>query len=369
MITPSRMSKKVKYEIRDIVDELRKRRKGMVAWLNIGDPTKFGFSPPKEFMEGIVEAIKENYKGYAPSKGDEELVEAVARRERAEADDVTITQGLSEGISIAYDAILNPGDGIALPRPTYPLYITKAETKGAKVKFYEENEYGVNLRSFEKAVKGSKMCVVINPNNPSGKVYPQKQLKEMARIAEENRCVIFYDGAYDRICFGERPDFHKAGAENYIYGSSVSKNLTYPGARVGWIVVKGPEMDGIRDAIRRISNSRLSINWEMQKGAAKALKVEKKHAYEFTKEIRKRAKAVGENLGKIGWTNPQGAFYTLLFVDNWKDDKKETLDFAVKHGILGVPNSGFGEKKPGMRIVLLAPEETLIKTLDLLNSK
>ncbi|MEM4555130.1 MAG: aminotransferase class I/II-fold pyridoxal phosphate-dependent enzyme, partial [Candidatus Anstonellaceae archaeon] len=123
----------ISYEIRDIVAKARKvQASGMkVHWFNIGDPNQFGFKPPQHITEAVMEALKDpKYSAYCPSEGDPELREAIAKIEGVSADFVTIHNGLSEGIDFLFQALVNPGENILLPSPSYPLYNTKLRVFG-----------------------------------------------------------------------------------------------------------------------------------------------------------------------------------------------------------------------------------------------
>ena len=118
----------ISYEIRDIVTFARKveATDKKIHWFNIGDPNQFGFKPPSHVTDAIIEALRQpRYSAYCPSEGDPELRQAVAKIEGVPTENVTIHSGLSEGIDFLFQALVDPGDNILLPSPSYPLYNTK----------------------------------------------------------------------------------------------------------------------------------------------------------------------------------------------------------------------------------------------------
>ncbi|MGC9005827.1 MAG: aminotransferase class I/II-fold pyridoxal phosphate-dependent enzyme, partial [Candidatus Micrarchaeia archaeon] len=285
----AKRTKHVEYAIRDIVMEAKKLEKEgkKLLYFNIGDPIPYGFSPPEHVMKALSEAaLNPRIKGYAPSKGDPELVKAVAEMHKTEEENVFITTGLSEAIDFLYFSLTEKNEYILLEDPTYPLYLTKARvySKAPLLADYTSEE------SIRKAISGKKVkaIVIISPNNPTGRVYTEKQLRAIVNIAGELDVPVFYDGAYDMLSFVPLPDFKKIAKDvPFIYGQSISKNFIFPGARVGWVVFYG-ELGGLKNSFEKLCNQRLSINAEVQKAAVAAIKGPKEHIEKFKKELLKR---------------------------------------------------------------------------------
>ena len=193
-VEPSSKSDLVSYPIRDIVQEAKKIEKSgtQMLYLNIGDPAPFGFRPPSHILEAASAAIKENYSGYAPSAGDPELRQTIAKYEHVSEEDVFVTAGLSEGIDLLYQALLDPGRNILLPSPSYPLYITKERIGYGTMDFYDCDEnFEPDLDNMRKSInKYTKAILVINPNNPTGAVYSRKTLQGILDLAGEYKLPI-----------------------------------------------------------------------------------------------------------------------------------------------------------------------------------
>jgi aspartate/methionine/tyrosine aminotransferase len=359
------------YPIRDIVLEAKALEKQGVEmiYLNIGDPAPYGFRPPRHVLDAVQEALKENNSGYAPSQGDPVLVKEIARVENVNEEDVFVTTGLTEGIDFLFSALLDPGHNILLPSPTYPLYVTKEKIYDGVENYYaHDDEYQPDLDSVRKSInEKTKAIVIINPNNPTGAVYSEKNLKEMVDLAGEFNIPIIADHAYDLMVFdGEFSDIRKLHKDvPLIVGSSLSKNYLYPGARVGWVSFHGEGMENLKEAFMRYCNQRLSVNGEMQKGAIAALQGNHDHIDFFNKELRIRRDVAVKRLNEIetlSVSSPKGAFYAFPKIESnkWKDDWEFCRDL-LKAGVVTVPGKGFSSTLDGLyfRITLLPPPEQL----------
>lgn len=376
MIKPSARSELVSYPIRDIVLEAREIEKTGVemAYLNIGDPAPFGFRPPQHVLDAIKEALDQNYSGYAPSEGDPELRQEVAKYEGVEESDVFITAGLSEGIDFLFQGLVDPGRNILLPLPTYPLYSTKQRLAYGPVDFYDCDEnYEPDLDDLRKKISPyTKALLVINPNNPTGKVYSKKTMEGIVDIAGECDLPIIADDAYEHILIDKSDyvnmrDIHKDVP--IVSGNSLSKNFIYPGARVGYLAFHGEWGNEAKDAIQRLCNQRLSVNWEMQRGYIAALRGPMDHVKTFNDELRKRREVMMKRVEEIDGLHvvkPGGAFYGFVKVEKgpWKDDW-EFARALLKKGVVVVPGSGFGHLRDiYFRMVFLPTVEQLNNAFD-----
>lgn len=191
--------------------------------------------------------------------------------------------------------------------------------------------------------------VIINPNNPLGSLYSEKNLSEVIEICAEHNVPIFYDGSYDKLVFDGYIDFRKIakGRVPFIYGSSLSKVYLYPGARVGWVAFHGEGWTAVKDAYFRLCNQRLSVNWEFQKAAAAAI-LDDSHLTEVKRMLLERRDALvkaAEHL-PLRYPLPRGAFYAFMKITSgrWKNDW-EFVRAAIKEGVVFVPGSGFGKQE------------------------
>jgi len=370
---------KIKYEIRDIVSAAKKVQQSgkKIHWFNIGDPVKFGFSPPSHVTQAIRAALDDpKYAAYCASEGDFELVEAVAKMEGVGTDSVFITNGLSEGIDFLFQALVNAGDNIMLPVPSYPLYNTKCDIIGGTQNCYQclEN-WDPDPSGIRKSInKKTKAIVVINPNNPTGAVYSRKVLEEIVGIAGEHGLPIIADEIYDQLAFdGEKPVNMRTISKDVplISGNGISKNYLYPGARVGYLAVHGQGTQGLKSALLKLCNQRLSVNWEMQRGALAAFTGSSAHIAPTLKKLRERRDVVARRVSQIEGLElvaPKAAFYAFVKINSkkFKTDKEFVYSLLEKTGVLVVPGSSFSPCLKGnyFRMVFLAMPEELNEAFD-----
>ncbi len=356
---PTERMNVVSYPIRDIVMEAkREEAKGKkMIYLNIGDPPLYGFESFKIIAERVKSALNENYKGYAPSEGDEELREKVAKIEKCRPDDIFVVAGLTEGIDFFFHSFIGFGEKVLLPNPAYSLYLSKAKQFEGDTVFYRHDSNGqIDISNLSKKVEGAKAMVIINPNNPLGSVYSEKNLTEVVKLCAQYDVPIFYDGSYDQLIFdGKLIDFRKIakGKIPFIYGSSLSKVFNNPGARIGWVAFHGEKWEEVKNAFFLLCNQRLSVNWEYQKAAAAAITDPSYPEYiaDIRKKLIERRDAfmkVARNL-PLSFPVPNGAFYAFIKINTskWKKD----IDFvraALKQGVVFVPGSGFGRQEDGV---------------------
>ncbi|MFA5050290.1 MAG: aminotransferase class I/II-fold pyridoxal phosphate-dependent enzyme [Candidatus Micrarchaeia archaeon] len=370
-IKPSNRSGLVAYPIRDIVIEAKKIEATgkKMSYLNIGDPCVYGFRPPEHIINAVREALDKNYSGYAPSQGDPELVKCAAESEGVDEKDLFVTAGLSEGIDFLFQAMLDPGHNFILPSPTYPLYLTKERIYFGSENFYKSDEnLQPDIDDLRKRITPyTQALVLINPNNPTGVVYPKKRVQEFIDVAGEYNLPIISDNAYDMLVLeGEYPDIRKMHKDvPLIVGNSISKNYIYPGARIAWLSFFGEGLEGIKDAVQRLCNQRLSVNWEMQKGAIAALTGPKDHIEEFKSDLRKRRDVTVRRVKEIDGLSlvaPNATFYAFPKIesDKWKTDWDFVRDL-LKEGVVTVPGKGFSSDLDGLyfRMVFL-PNETIL---------
>ncbi len=356
---PTERMNVVSYPIRDIVMEAkREEAKGKkMIYLNIGDPPLYGFESFKIIAERVKSALNENYKGYAPSEGDEELREKVAKIEKCRPDDIFVVAGLTEGIDFFFHSFIGFGEKVLLPNPAYSLYLSKAKQFEGDTVFYRHDSNGqIDISNLSKKVEGAKAMVIINPNNPLCSVYSEKNLIKVVKLCAQYDVPIFYDGSYDQLIFdGKLIDFRKIakGKIPFIYGSSLSKVFNNPGARIGWVAFHGEKWEEVKNAFFLLCNQRLSVNWEYQKAAAAAITDPSYPEYiaDIRKKLIERRDAfmkVARNL-PLSFPVPNGAFYAFIKINTskWKKD----IDFvraALKQGVVFVPGSGFGRQEDGV---------------------
>ena len=368
------------YAIRNIVAEAKKVEAAgtEVRYLNIGDPNQFGFLTPPHLIAAVDKAMRDGHNGYVASPGIVEAREAaaadfVSRGVNVSADRVLITSGTSEGIELALTAIVDEGDEVLVPSPTYPLYTAVLAKIGAQPAYYRTDHTNGwlpdldHLRSL--ITSKTRALVVIDPNNPTGAIYPDAVRKALIEIAETHGLVILADEVYGDLAY-DGPVGAMAALNNnaaIISYSSLSKAYLAPGWRAGWMAVgSSPRLDGALAAIKKLADGRLCSPGPMQYAVAAALTGDRSHQVAFRKALRERAELTTARMNAIDGMScvmPKGAFYAMPKVElpRGKTDVDFVLGLLRTKGVLTVYGSGFGTPLDAgfFRIVFLASLEEL----------
>lgn len=368
------------YAIRNIVAEAKKVEAAgrRVRYLNIGDPNQFGFLTPPHLIEAVAKAMRDGHNGYTASPGIVEAREAVAadftaRGVETNPDRVLITSGTSEGIELALTAIVDEGEEVLVPSPTYPLYTAVLAKIGAVPVFYRTdhtNGWLPDLEHIRRSITTkTRALVVIDPNNPTGAIYPDDMRRSLITLAEQHGLVILADEVYGDLAYdGPVPPMAILDQDAPIISySSLSKAYLAPGWRAGWMAVgRSPRLDGVLAAIKKLADGRLCSPGPMQYAVVAALTGDRSHQETFRRELRLRADLTVERLNRIPGLScvaPRGAFYAMpkMTLPPGRTDKDYVLGLLRATGILVVYGSGFGtdEADGFFRVVFLASPEEL----------
>ena len=368
------------YAIRNIVAEAKAVEAAgrHVRYLNIGDPVAFGFKTPEHLVDAAVRAMRDGHNGYLPSVGiaaarDAVAAEYTARNVPTTSDRVLITTGTSEGIELALNALVDEGDEVLVPSPTYPLYTAVLAKIGAAVRYYRTDPDRDwlpdtdHLRSL--ITPRTRVLVVIDPNNPTGAVYPAAVRRALIDLAERHDITILADEVYGDVGFdGPVPLLAALNPEAPIISfSSLSKAYLAPGWRTGWLVVgASPRLDEALGAIKKLADGRLCSPGPMQHAVAPALNGDRSHQVAFRKALAERGKITSDMLNAIPGmrcVTPRAAFYAMpsVTLPPGRTDEDFVLSLLRETGILCVYGSGFGvpADKGYFRIVFLASPRDL----------
>ena len=382
-----KVSKKVsgvEYAIRDIVVAAKKQEQQgkKVLYLNIGDPVLYGFQPPDNVKEALIKAVKNGENYYSPSEGIPELRDEIAKKENKkgleiDADDVLVTNGISEGLDMVISSIVEEGDEVLLPGPYYPPYASYVRLRGGiPVEFTVDLENSTpdidDIRS--KITSKTVAICLISPNNPTGVVFNEKSLKELVDIANEHNLYILCDEIYDQIVYDEKfTGIGKvAGDSPVIILNGFSKVHLMTGWRLGYLAFnKSPKLDEIKENLPKLARVRIASNLPVQHAALESLRGPQGYISEFVSELKKRRDLVIKRLNSIpglSCPNPKGAFYAFPKIENNKyaSDKEFVLKLLESKGVLTVYGSGFGTKygSEHFRLVFLPSLETLDSALN-----
>ncbi|HHU3816079.1 TPA: pyridoxal phosphate-dependent aminotransferase [Streptococcus agalactiae] len=266
----------VAYDIRGPVLEEADRMRAngeKILRLNTGNPAAFGFEAPDEVIRDLITNARES-EGYSDSKGIFSARKAVMQYYQlqnihVDMDDIYIVNGVSEGISMSMQALLDNDDEVLVPMPDYPLWTACVSLAGGNAVHYicdEEADWYPDIDDIKsKITSKTKAIVLINPNNPTGAVYPREILQEIVDIARQNDLIIFSDEVYDRLVMDGMEHIPIASIAEDIFTvtlSGLSKSHRICGFRVGWMVLSGPRqhVKGYIEGLNMLANMRLCSN-------------------------------------------------------------------------------------------------------------
>jgi len=360
-----KVSKKVvgvEYAIRDIVLAARKvEQSGMkVDYLNIGDPVQFGFQPPENVKQALINSINKGENYYSTSEGLLELREEIAKKENAKglsisADDVLITNGVSEGLDMVISSIVEEGDEVLLPGPYYPPYASYVRLHGGvPVEFSVDlNNSTPDIDDIKSKITSKTVAIcLISPNNPTGVVFNENALKKLVDIANEHNLYIICDEIYDQIIFDDKfVGIGKvAGDSPVIILNGFSKVHLMSGWRIGYIVFNhSPQLEELREHLPKLARVRIATNLPIQYAALESLRGSQNYINDFVSEMKKHRDLVVRRLNEmpgLSCSNPKGAFYAFPKIEDNKfgSDKEFVTKLLESKGVLTVHGSGFGEQ-------------------------
>ena len=360
-----KVSKKVvgvEYAIRDIVVAARKvEQTGMkVDYLNIGDPVQFGFQPPDNVKQALIDSIKNGENYYSTSEGLLELREEIAKKENAKglaitADDVLITNGVSEGLDMVISSIVEEGDEVLLPGPYYPPYASYVRLHGGlPVEFSVDlNNSTPDFDDIKSKITSKTVAIcLISPNNPTGVVFNENALKELVDIANEHNLYIICDEIYDQIIFDDKfVGIGKvAGDSPIIILNGFSKVHLMSGWRIGYIAFnQSPQLEALREHLPKLARVRIATSLPVQHAALESLRGSQNYIHDFVSEMKKHRDFVVKRLNEmpgLSCSNPKGAFYAFPKIEDnrFGNDKEFVTKLLESKGVLTVHGSGFGEQ-------------------------
>ena len=377
-----KVSKKVagvEYAIRDIVLAARKvQEKGMqVDYLNIGDPVQFGFQPPNNVKQALIDAINKGENFYSSSEGLLELRQEIAKKENAKglsitSEEILVTNGVSEGLDMVISSIVEEGDEVLLPGPYYPPYASYVRLHGGiPVEFSVDlNNSTPDIDDIKSKITSKTVAIcLISPNNPTGVVFNEKSLKELVDVANQNDLYIICDEIYDQIIFDEKfVGIGKvAGDSPVIVLNGFSKVHLMSGWRIGYIAFnQSSKLDELKENLPKLARVRIATSLPVQHAALESLRGPQDYINDFVSEIKKRRDLVVKRLNEmpgLSCPTPKGAFYAFPKIEDNKfgTDKEFVTKLLESKGVLTVHGSGFGEQYGSghFRLVYLPSLEVL----------
>ena len=358
--------------------------------LNIGNPAPFHFTAPDEIIRDMIYTLR-SAEGYSESKGIFSARKAIMQYCQikgiadVDVDDIYTGNGVSELITMSMQGLLDDGDEILLPAPDYPLWTAAVSLAGGTPVHYmcdEQNEWNPDIADMEsKITKHTKGIVLINPNNPTGALYPREILEEIVRLADKYGLILFSDEIYDRLVMDGLQHISIASLAPHvpcITFNGLSKSHRVAGFRCGWMVVSGDKkrIRGYIEGLNLLSSMRLCSNVPAQHIIQTAL-----GGYQSADELLCPGGRVYEqrefiynalnSIDGVSAVKPKAAFYIFPRFDmhkfNLKDDERFVLEFLRKKKILLVQGTAFNYPQPDhVRIVYLPTVKELSFAADAL---
>lgn len=381
----------VRYEIRGPVLKAANQLEEAgykILKLNIGNPAVFDLNAPEEIVKDVILNMP-FADGYSDSKGIFPARKAVMHYcqqkgiDGVQINDIYLGNGVSDLILLSMEAFLDNGDEILVPAPDYPLWTAAICLAGGKPVHYvcdEQSEWYPNLDDLEsKITPKTKGIVVINPNNPTGAVYPKEVLEKIAAIAEKHKLAVFCDEIYDKILYDGAVHTSLASLIHdtfCITYNGLSKNYRACGFRAAWMVLSGNKKiaEDYIDGLDLLANMRLCSNVPGQYAIQTAL-----GGYQSINDLVKPGGRLYEqrtlchkllnDIPGISCVKAKGSLYMFPKIDTEKfniyDDQKFVLDLLMEKRILLVNGTGFNWDKPDhFRVVFLPRTDDLEKALN-----
>ena len=370
----------VSYDVRGpVVDEANRmiENGAQILKLNIGNPAPFGFNAPEEIILDMIYNLRDA-QGYSDSKGIFSARKAIMQYCQTKnipnvgIDDIYTGNGVSEMIVMSMQGLLNDGDEILVPSPDYPLWTAAANLAGGRPVHYicdEQADWYPDIDDIRKKVTDrTKGIVVINPNNPTGAVYPKEILEQIVQVAREHELIIFADEIYDRLVMDGIKHISIASLAPDLLTvtmNGLSKSHRVAGFRVGWMCLCGDKSraQGYIEGIKMLSSMRLCSNVPAQMIIQTAL-----GGYQSADELLLPGGRIYEqreyiynaicDMPGLSAVKPKAAFYIFPKIDtkmyNIMDDEKFCLDFLREKKVLLLPGKGCNWGEPDhFRIVYL----------------
>ena len=358
-----------------------------VVKLNIGNPAPFGFDAPDELLHDMIVNLRQA-QGYCESKGLFSARKAVMQHYQSKGlldvrvEDIYIGNGVSELIVMTMQGLLDDGDEVLIPAPDYPLWTAAVTLAGGKAVHYicdEQSDWNPDLEDMRsKVTDRTRAVVVINPNNPTGAVYPREIIEQIHELAVEHKLMVFADEIYDKILYDGA---EHVGIANYcreipcITFNGLSKAYRAAGFRAGWMVLSGRVslMEDYREGLDMLSNMRLCSNVPAQLAVQAAL-----GGYQSINDLvlpggrlHEQRDAAWELINQIpglSCVKPKGALYLFPKIDaarfNITNDQTFVYDFLIDKKILLVQGTGFNWPHPDhFRVVFLPDREELKRAM------
>lgn len=378
------------YDIRGPVLEHAKKMEDeghRIIKLNIGNPAPFGFFAPDELIEDVIANLPAA-SGYSDSKGLFAARKAIMHYAQQKhlpnvaMDDIIVGNGVSELIVMAMQALLDNGDEVLVPAPDYPLWTAAVSLAGGRAVHYvcdEEQGWFPSIDDIRaKITPSTRAIVIINPNNPTGAVYPPELLQQIVEVARQHQLIIYADEIYDKVLYDEVKHTSIASLAPDLFVvtfNGLSKNYRACGYRAGWLILSGEKKHAkdYIEGLNMLASMRLCANVPSQHAIQTAL-----GGYQSIDDLvapggrlarqRDLAHKLLTEIPGVSCTKPQGALYLFPKLDPKvypiADDQQFILELLQQEKVLLVQGTGFNWIAPDhFRVVFLPNSDDLIEAI------
>ncbi|MCW5599836.1 MAG: pyridoxal phosphate-dependent aminotransferase [Nitrosomonas sp.] len=389
-ITKSSKLANVCYDIRGpVLDRARQMEEEghHIIKLNIGNPASFGFEAPEEILQDVIRNLAAA-SGYCDSKGLFAARKAIMHYTQekhipnVQMDDIYIGNGVSELIMLAMQALLENDDEVLIPAPDYPLWTAAVSLAGGIARHYicdEQSDWLPDVDDIRaKIAPRTRAIVIINPNNPTGALYPVDLLLEIIEIARQHHLIVYADEIYDKILYDQATHVSAASLADdvlFVTFNGLSKNYRAAGFRSGWAVVSGNKQraqDYIA-GLNMLASMRLCANVPSQFGIQTALGGYQS-IFDLTmptgrlKRQRDLAWKLLTDIPGVTCYHPRAALYLFPRLDPKmypiQDDEQFVLDMLLEEKVLVVQGTGFNWSNPDhFRVVFLPNSDDLTEAI------
>jgi alanine-synthesizing transaminase len=394
MVRKSSKLDNVLYDIRGpVLDEAKRLEEEgyQIMKLNTGNPAPFGLFAPDEIVHDMILNLGST-QGYCDSKGLFSARKAIMQYcqqksiHGVDIEDIYVGNGVSETIVMAMQALLDSGDEVLVPSPDYPLWTAAVNLSGGKPVHYlcdESASWYPDLDDIRKKVSSrTKAIVVINPNNPTGSLYPAAILEQIVEIARVNKLIVYADEIYDKILYDDAEHTSMASLADdvlFVTFNGLSKAYRVAGFRVGWMIVSGNKQIAADylEGLTMLASMRLCSNVPGQSVIQTALGGYQS-IFDLTrkggrlKEQRDLCHSMVTQIDGLSCVKPAATFYMFAKIDTQKfnitSDEKFVLDLLRSEKILLVHGRGFNWATPDhFRIVFLPRVDELTDAIQRLH--
>ena len=321
-----------------------------IIHLEVGEPD---FKPPKEVKTALAEVYDKGYGKYGPAKGITELRKALAGRENCNQENIMICPGARYAVYLAITTLLNPGDEIIVIEPAWPAYKDCALNAGIKVRIIKttlETKWEPSIEQINSTInENTKMIILNSPNNPTGKVLPEKLLDDIIQTAKNHDLYVLSDEIYSEYANNDWKSVLIYNYEKSIITKSFSKSHAMTGYRIGWIVAD-PSIIEKMSKLQALSLT--NVSEPIQYVALQALKA---NISENTEIIKSRLEVLVKIAKDIGleFIDPDGAMYLFARTKHKDFDATKFSEKLLEHGVAIAPGEGFGDYKEFFRITAI----------------